>query len=176
MRAAQTKEKVELRVFMTSARANYDAIGVFDGKGITILKNSIVSPTVTHERLDADKRAEMLTEGGALKEDTYFKSPSAAALFVCGRSANGWVEWKTVSGETLQSVREEKEAEQAASVKPATTVDIPRFAPKGNKQERRLRKRLIARIRKSLIKSSLSEILQFQTRSMKYSFRNQNIY
>lgn len=152
MRAAQTKEKVELRVFMTSARANYDAIGVFDGKGITILKNSIVSPTVTHERLDADKRAEMLTEGGALKEDTYFKSPSAAALFVCGRSANGWVEWKTVSGETLQSVREEKEAEQAASVKPATTVDIPRFAPKGNKQERRLRKRLIARIKKEFDK------------------------
>lgn len=106
MNTAQTKEKIEVRVFMTSVRANYEAIGIFDGKGITILKNSIVSPTVTHERLDAEKRAAMLTPGGALKEDTYFKPPSAAALFVSGRSANGWVEWKTVSGETLQCVRE----------------------------------------------------------------------
>ena len=46
MNTAQTKEKIEVRVFMTSVRANYEAIGIFDGKGITILKNSIVSPTV----------------------------------------------------------------------------------------------------------------------------------
>ena len=74
MAVTQTKEKVELRVFMTSVRANYDAIGIFDGKGITILKNSIVSPTVTHNRLDTDKRAALLTPGGALKEDTYLKT------------------------------------------------------------------------------------------------------
>lgn len=152
MATAQTKEKVELRVFMASARANYDAIGIFDGKGITILKNSIVSPTVTHDRLDEDKRAAMLTPDGALKEDTYFKSPSAAALFVCGRSANGWVEWKTISGETLQSVREEKKAEQTAPIKAALPLELSHAIPKGNKQEQRIRKRLIARIKKEFDK------------------------
>lgn len=152
MSTTQTKEKVELRVFMTSVRANYDAIGIFDGKGITILKNSIVSPTVTHDRLDEDKRAAMLTPDGALKEDTYFRSPSAAALFVCGRSANGWVEWKTISGETLQSVREEKKAEQTAPIKAAVPVELSHATPKGNKQEQRIRKRMIARIKKEFDK------------------------
>lgn len=152
MSATQTKEKVELRVFMTSVRANYDAIGIFDGKGITILKNSVVSPTVTHNRLDSNKRAALLTPDGALKEDTYFKSPSAAALFVCGRSANGWVEWKTVSGETLQSVREEKVAAYPAPVKETALVELSHAAPKGNKREQRLRKRLITRIKKEFDK------------------------
>lgn len=152
MSATQTKEKVGLRVFMTSARANYDAIGIFDGKGITILKNSIVSPTVTYDRVDTGKRAALLTPNGALKEDTYFKSPTAAALFVCGRSANGWVEWKTVSGEALQSVREEKPAEQTIPVKACVPVGLPQASPKNNVQERRARKRLIVRIKKEFDK------------------------
>ena len=152
MNATQTQKKLELRVFMSSTRANYDAIGIFDGTGITVLKNSIVSPSVTHERLDANKRATMLTPDGALKEDTYFKSPSAAALFVCGRSANGWVEWKTVFGETLQCVRENATTEQPLPEQPSVIVDIPNPSPKGNKQEKQARKRLINRIKKEFEK------------------------
>lgn len=152
MSATQTKERVELQVFMTSVSANYDAIGIFDGKGITLLKNSIVSPTVTHDRLDADKRAALLTSSGALKEDTYFKSPSAAALFVCGHSTNGWTEWKTASGEALQSVREEKVTAHPAPVKKTAPVKPSHSAPKGNKQKQRLRRRLTTRIKKEFDK------------------------
>jgi hypothetical protein len=34
-----------------------------------------------------------------------FSSPSTAAIAVMGRSANGWLEWKTASGKTLDEVK-----------------------------------------------------------------------
>jgi hypothetical protein len=37
--------------------------------------------------------------------DHLFSSPSTAAMAVMGRSANGWVEWKTASGKTLDEVK-----------------------------------------------------------------------
>ena len=39
-----------------------------------------------------------------LQEDLLFKSPSSAASFVIGRSANGYLEWKTLDGKTLKEV------------------------------------------------------------------------
>lgn len=148
MNATQTKGKLELRVFMTSAKANYDAIGIFDGKGITVLKDSLVSPTVTHVRTNVNKRAQLLTPAGALREDTYFASPSAAAVFVSGRSANGWEEWKTLSGQTLQDVRDAAPGKQ----QPRVAVAVKPPVPQGNKQQIRIRKRLFARIEREFDK------------------------
>ncbi|HRK39322.1 MAG TPA: GIY-YIG nuclease family protein [Burkholderiaceae bacterium] len=37
--------------------------------------------------------------------DHLFSSPSMAAMAVMGRSANGWIEWKTASGKTLDEVK-----------------------------------------------------------------------
>jgi hypothetical protein len=34
-----------------------------------------------------------------------FTSPSLAACSVMGRSANGWLEWKTPQGQTLDAVK-----------------------------------------------------------------------
>ena len=46
-------------------------------------------------------------QGGALvfTRDHLFASPSMAAMAVMGRSANGWVEWKTPQGQTLDEVK-----------------------------------------------------------------------
>ena len=46
-------------------------------------------------------------QGGALvfTRDKLFASPSMAAMAVMGRSANGWVEWKTAQGQTLDEVK-----------------------------------------------------------------------
>ena len=149
MNAITTKDKLALRVFMTSKAANYDAIGIFDGKGIMVLKNSIVSPTVTYARLDKERRAALLAATGTLKEDTYFKSPTAAAVFVCGRSANGWVEWKTNSGEMLQTLRGDKVQETVVSPKTIKkSAEIPNVIPQGNKQQLRARRRLLDRIKR----------------------------
>jgi len=49
-----------------------------------------------------------MEEGSAyltLKADHIFKTPSAAACFVLGRSANGWTEWKYKDGRTLDEVK-----------------------------------------------------------------------
>jgi len=37
--------------------------------------------------------------------DHLFASPSMAAIAVMGRSANGWLEWKTDQGQTLDGVK-----------------------------------------------------------------------
>lgn len=37
--------------------------------------------------------------------DHLFASPSMAAIAVIGRSANGWLEWKTSQGQTLDAVK-----------------------------------------------------------------------
>ena len=67
----------------------------------------------SHERM----RSQLITEGvlakhtgstGALlvfTRDHLFSSPSTAAMAVMGRSANGWVEWKTASSKTLDEVK-----------------------------------------------------------------------
>lgn len=39
--------------------------------------------------------------------DYLISSPSAAAKLILGRSANGWTEWKTYEGDTLDNFREE---------------------------------------------------------------------
>ena len=40
-----------------------------------------------------------------LTTDYLFNSPSAAAVFILGRSANGWTEWKTKEGRTLDELK-----------------------------------------------------------------------
>ena len=37
--------------------------------------------------------------------DHLFSSPSTAAMALMGRSANGWVEWKSPQGKTLDEVK-----------------------------------------------------------------------
>lgn len=39
-----------------------------------------------------------------LRKSMSFSSPSAAACFVLGTSANGWTEWKDKSGRTLDEL------------------------------------------------------------------------
>ena len=39
------------------------------------------------------------------EKDHLFRSPSMAAVALLGRSANGWKEWKTDEGRTLDEVK-----------------------------------------------------------------------
>ena len=58
-----------------------------------------------------------LFESGVLKvdgdevvftRDHLFKTPSGAAYVLIGASANGWIEWKSKSGQTLDAVKRQK--------------------------------------------------------------------
>jgi len=97
-----------------------DGVGEYTTEGFVVHKGSKgraeIVPHIqgtSHERM----RSQLITEGvlteiagsaGSLlvfTRDHLFSSPSTAAMAVMGRSANGWVEWKTASGKTLNEVK-----------------------------------------------------------------------
>ncbi len=97
-----------------------DGVGEYTTEGFVVHKGSKgraeIVPSIqgtSHERM----RSQLITEGvlteiagsaGSLlvfTRDQLFSSPSTAAMAVMGRSANGWVEWKTASGKTLDEVK-----------------------------------------------------------------------
>lgn len=97
-----------------------DGVGEYTTEGFVVHKGSKgraeIVPSIqgtSHERM----RSQLITEGvlteiagsaGSLlvfTRDHLFSSPSTAAMAVMGRSANGWVEWKTATGKTLDEVK-----------------------------------------------------------------------
>jgi len=76
-------------------------------EGFVVLKGSLI------ETIDSDsippgvkqKREVVQVDGnGILHEDVLFQSPSYAAAFVIGGNANGLIEWKNKSGQTLKDI------------------------------------------------------------------------
>ena len=90
---------------------DYNAKGFYSSSGFTVLRGSVVAKSMTPSFNWKEKRALMLQEytileGGNLimTSDKTFTSPSTAADFCLGRSANGWTIWKDKDGNTLDSV------------------------------------------------------------------------
>jgi predicted GIY-YIG superfamily endonuclease len=96
-----------------------DARGVYTTEGFVVLKGSIgrlgnvasIQGT-NYERMRDDLLAKkvMVAVGDKVEfqQDHLFGSPSMAAIAVLGRSSNGWVEWKTEDGKTLDAVKRRK--------------------------------------------------------------------
>ena len=85
------------------------AIGKQTSDGFVVLKGSIIQKKDSYSIPQAIKRRREEADfdgNGILREDCLFNSPSAAAGFVVGGSANGWVEWKTAEGKTLKMIEE----------------------------------------------------------------------
>ena len=87
-----------------------EADGNRTSEGFVVLQGSRIAsiddntiPTILKE-----KRAKANIIDGILQEDMLFSSPSYAAMFVIGKSANGQTSWKTDDGRTLKEV-EDKE-------------------------------------------------------------------
>ena len=93
-----------------------DGVGEYTTEGFVVLKGSrgrtenVASIQGTsNERL----RKQLVNDGVMAAEnglyvftrDYLFPSPSTAAMAVMGRSANGWVEWKSPQGQTLDEVK-----------------------------------------------------------------------
>lgn len=80
-------------------------------EGFVVLTGSIVSPENDNTILPGVKEKRKnakVDEQHILQEDVLFSSPSSAAMFVIGKSANGWTSWKTRDGRTLHDL-EDKE-------------------------------------------------------------------
>lgn len=105
--------RFELQIIMRSDKDGYLAHGMFDGKGVTVFKGSQISVSEQDKRDIRRLRNIGLDESGKLVEDKYFKSPTAASIFVCGQASNGWDEWLTPEGFPLAAY---KDIKQDASV------------------------------------------------------------
>lgn len=88
-----------------------EANGIQTSEGFVVLSGSRISPqddntipAVIKER----RKSAPIDTNGILKEDLLFTSPSYAAMFVIGKSANGLTSWKTQDGKTLKSLENEE--------------------------------------------------------------------
>ena len=91
-----------------------EANGKQTAEGFVVLQGSSISP-VDDDTVPAvikERRVKaQLDEHHILQEDLLFSSPSYAAMFVIGKSANGLTSWKTVDGKTLKSLESEQSAD-----------------------------------------------------------------
>jgi len=90
------------------------ATGKRTSEGFVVLADSYIKENVSDGLSDGYKNlrikyANRIDKDWKLQDDILFSSPSAAATFVLGRSANGFVEWKTADGKTLKEVDETSE-------------------------------------------------------------------
>lgn len=88
------------------------AMGEYTSEGFVVYKDSTarMGNVASIKGTSQERFREQLVSDGVLKpsgtqyvftRNHLFSSPSMAAIAVLGRSANGWMEWKTESGQTL---------------------------------------------------------------------------
>ena len=88
------------------------ALARYTDEGVVVRRGSYgrAVPTETFARTSKNEKRRQMVEDGSLRidgaklifeKDVLFRSPSTAAEYVYGRSANGWTEWKTMGGYTL---------------------------------------------------------------------------
>ncbi len=78
--------------------------------GFVVFKGSQVSPQdddTISAAIKGRRKSASIDEKGILQENMLFTSPSSAAMFVVGKSADGLISWKTEDGRTLKSLEEE---------------------------------------------------------------------
>lgn len=90
--------------------------GMYTQEGFVVLKNSVgrkenVPSIIGHSgerlrlRLLESGTTQIKGDSVIFTRDHLFRSPSMAALSLMGRTANGWLEWKTKDGKTLDAVK-----------------------------------------------------------------------
>ena len=114
IRQIDTQEQVDSEedLFFISSARGANGIGMATSEGFVVFENSQVADPVTNsypktmkklrDTLISEKVIVQSQDNLILKRDYLFSSSSSAAMIIMGRSANGLIEWKTKSGETLQ--------------------------------------------------------------------------
>lgn len=84
-------------------------------EGFVVLSGSMIASTDdnTIPVILKERRAKANITHGILQEDMLFSSPSYAAMFVIGKSANGQTSWKAEDGRTLKEIEEEESVAEA---------------------------------------------------------------
>ena len=91
-----------------------EAVGMRTTEGFVVLQGSTISPmcddTISTTLKEQRSKANIVDH--ILQEDVLFSSPSYAAVFVIGKSANGLTSWKSDDGRTLKDVENSQINEQ----------------------------------------------------------------
>ena len=106
---------------MFAVASGADGRGIYTPEGFVVLHGSSGRKDMVPSMLDTAyaKAREPLLVSGILKvegdrvvftKDHLFTSPSAAAAVLLGRNANGWVEWKSKEGKTLDALKRQSPA------------------------------------------------------------------
>lgn len=93
-----------------------NGVGEYTAEGFVVHKGSTarIGNMASIQGTSQERFRQQLVTDGVLAQngETYvftrdylFTSPSLAACIVMGRSANGWLEWKTPQGQTLDAVK-----------------------------------------------------------------------
>lgn len=83
-----------------------EAEGVRTSEGFVVLQGSQIA-TEDDDTIPAvlkEQRRKASVIDGILQEDVLFSSPSYAAMFVIGKSANGLTSWKDENGRSLKDI------------------------------------------------------------------------
>lgn len=83
-----------------------EADGVRTSEGFVVLQGShiAVEDDDTIPAVLKEHRRKVSVVDGVLQEDVLFSSPSYAAMFVIGKSANGLTSWKDENGRSLKDI------------------------------------------------------------------------
>ena len=101
-----------MRVFYVGRKYRTNAVGEYDthtGR-VTVLKGSVVSESIAaFKNTETVKklREQYVNEEGTLMQDVIFNSPSSAAMFVTGYSADGLLTWHVEKHKTLKTFLQE---------------------------------------------------------------------
>lgn len=90
--------------------------GLYTAEGFVVLKGSVgrLENVPSIQNTSGERMRQRLVATGVLRpegakvvfeRDHLFRSPSAAAAALLGRTANGWVEWKSEDGRTLGDIK-----------------------------------------------------------------------
>lgn len=91
-----------------------EADGIRTSEGFVVLQGSHIS-VEDDDTIPAalkDKRRKVNVIDGVLQEDVLFSSPSYAAMFVIGKSANGLTSWKDDDGHSLKEIENSETTEE----------------------------------------------------------------
>lgn len=91
------RSKKSKRIIEASCKQTNEGFVVLKGSSIETIDSDSISGTIKKRRLQAE-----IDNNNVLQKDELFNSPSYAASFVLGSSANGLIEWKTAEGVTLK--------------------------------------------------------------------------
>lgn len=127
----------ELLYFSRNKGKGGNAVGRITSDGFWVLKGSYICPELADYignglRKMREKYAGIIDKSGILQEDISFGSPSYAAMFVCGKSSNGTLEWKNKDNVPLKALdtgeevlpKIEKKRRTAPKEPAANDVDI----------------------------------------------------